>query len=492
MRMIAPGHFPGGDGFGGVGFAIPFRCVILRLFSRQFTMSISLSSHFSYGKLLRFTLPSILMMIFTSLYVIVDGLFVSNFVGKNPFAAINLIMPFVMVVGGMGFMLGSGGTALVAKILGEGDRERASRTFTMILVFSILLGAVLTVLGVIFIRPVSVCLGATEELLDDCVVYGAICIAFTIPFMLQNLFQTFLVAAERPRMGLYITLAAGTTNMILDALFIVGFGWGVAGAAVATGLSQCVGGIIPILFFRKRHGLAFHLTPVRLEFRPILDACANGSSELMNNISGSFVAMLYNWQLLKYAGADGVSAYGVLLYVGYICIAIFVGYSVGAAPIVAFHYGAGNHSELKSMLVKSCKLNLSIGVLAFLSMVFLARQMAAIFVGFDKELCDLTVHAFRLFSLSFLLSGFNIYASSFFTALNNGPVSAAISFMRTLVFQGGAVMVMPLAMGVDGIWWSLTVAEAFAALVSFGFLVKMRGKYHYWQAGGQLSQKCWL
>ena len=442
-------------------------------------MRIQLSDHFTYKKLLRFVLPSIIMMVFTSIYGVVDGLCVSNFVGKTPFAAINLIMPFVMIFGGIGFMFGTGGSALVAKTLGEKQPEKANRYFTMMVWVTLIVGIIISIIGVVFMRPISVLLGADEAMLEDCVIYGRIIIAFNTAFMLQNLFQSFLIAAEKPRLGLVATLAAGCTNMILDVLFVGVFRFGVAGAAIATGISQCVGGIIPLIYFIRPNDSLLHLTGARLEWRPILAASANGSSELVSNITASIVGMLYNFQLLEYAGQDGVAAYGVLMYVEFIFVAIFVGYSIGSAPIISYHYGAENHTELQNMLHKSILLMLGGGVLVLIAAQVLAGPLAHMFVGYDKTLFDMTVRGFRIFSLFVLFAGFNIFASSFFTALNNGGVSAAISFLRTFVFKFSAVLLMPLLFKLDGIWWATVVAEVFAFLASGVFLLKNRSKYGY-------------
>ena len=440
---------------------------------------IQLSDHFTYQKLLRFVLPSIVMMVFTSIYGVVDGLFVSNFAGKTPFAAINLVMPFIMVLGGIGFMIGTGGTALVSKVLGEGEPEKAKRYFTMMILFTLLVGAVLTVFGVTMMEKVARFLGATDEMLHDCVLYGRIVISFTAAFMLQNVFQSFLIAAEKPKLGLIATVAAGVTNMALDALFIAGFHWGVAGAAIATGLSQCVGGLFPLIYFLRPNSSKLRLVRTKLELRPILNACGNGSSELMSNISSSIVSMIYNFQLLKYIGEDGISAYGVLMYVQFVFIAIDIGYSIGCAPIVGFHFGAQNHTELKNMLGKSVKLMCGAGVVMAVLAQVLAAPLARLFVGYDEVLYTLTCHAFRLFSFAFLFAGFNIFASSFFTALNNGLISAVISFLRTLVLQTSSVILLPLIFGVDGIWYAITAAEIFATTVSVIFLFAKRKKYHY-------------
>ena len=440
---------------------------------------IQLSDHFTYRKLLQFVFPSIVMMIFTSIYGVVDGLFVSNYAGKTAFAAINLVMPFIMVLGGIGFMIGTGGTALVSKILGEGDQEKARHYFSMMILFTVLVGAVLTAVGVVFMRPVALFLGATPEMLTDCVLYGRIVIAFTGAFMLQNVFQSFLIAAEKPKLGLAATVAAGVTNMVLDALFVAVFHWGIAGAAIATGLSQCVGGLFPLLYFLRPNTSKLRLVRTKLELQPILNACGNGSSELMSNISSSIVSMVYNFQLLKYLGEDGVSAYGVLMYVQFVFVAIYIGYSIGCAPIVGFHYGAQNHPELKNMLRMSVILMSASGVVLTVLARVLAAPLAKIFVGYDEGLFTLTCHAFRLFSFAFLFAGFNIFASSFFTALGNGLISAAISFLRTLVFQTSSVILLPLLLGVDGIWYAITAAEIFATLISIIFLLVKRRKYHY-------------
>lgn len=442
-------------------------------------MKIKLSDHFTYSKLLRFVFPSIIMMIFTSIYGVVDGLFVSNFAGKTAFASINLVMPFVMILGGIGFMIGTGGTALVSKVLGEGKKEKANKIFTMMIIFTLLLGTLLSVIGVVSMPWVADFLGATEEMMADCILYGRIVTGFTVAFMLQNVFQSFLIAAEKPKLGLLATVLAGVTNMALDAIFIIVFKWGVAGAAIATGLSQCVGGIFPLIYFSRDNSSLLRLTNTKLEIKPILNACGNGSSELMSNISLSVVSMIYNFQLMKYVGEDGVSAYGVLMYVQFIFVAIYIGYAIGCAPITGYHFGAQNHGELKNMLRKSVFLSAISGVVLTILAIVLSSPLAKLFVGYDEELYELTRHAFSLFSYSFLLAGFNIFTSSFFTALNNGAVSAAISFMRTLIFQTSSVLILPIFLGVDGIWWAITVAEVFAFILSLIFLFAKREKYHY-------------
>lgn len=442
-------------------------------------MKIQLSNHFTFKKLFRFVLPSIVMMVFTSIYGVVDGLFVSNFAGKTPFAAINIIMPFIMILGGIGFMIGTGGSALVSKTLGEGDREKANKYFSMLIYMTLVFGVILSIIGIIFLAPISKLLGATDEMLPYCVTYGRTVLVFNAAFMLQNVFQSLLVTAEKPKFGLFVTVASGVTNMVLDALFIAGFNMGVFGAALATGISQIVGGIIPLIYFMKKNSTAFFITKTKLDVPSMLKVCANGSSELMSNISSSLVSIVYNLQLLKYLGEDGVSAYGVLMYVQFIFIAIFVGYAIGTAPIIGYHYGSGNDSELKSLLKKSMLL-MGVGGLVLATLAKLMGPMLAnIFVGYDEGLCELTTHAFDLFAYSFILAGINIFTSSLFTALNNGGVSAAVSFLRTLVFQMAAIFILPEIIGVDGIWLAVTAAEIFATIISLIFLFAKRKKYKY-------------
>jgi len=419
------------------------------------------------------------MMIFTSIYAVVDGLFVSNFVGKTPFAALNLIFPFVMILGGFGFMMGTGGSALVAKTLGEQDHRRANRYFTMMVVVTLIAGLILSLLGILFIRPISYFLGATETMIQDCVLYGRTLLIFNTAFMLQNVFQSFFVAAQKPKLGLMVTIAAGLTNMVLDALFIAVFHWGLAGAALATGLSQCVGGILPLIYFLRPNSSLLQLKKTRLEVPPIRKACINGASELMTNISSSLVSMLYNFQLIRFAGENGVAAYGVVMYVQFIFMAIFIGYTIGTGPIVSYHYGAGNEEELKNMLKKSLLFTILAGIFMLSLGYLLAPALSGVFVGYDPELYEMTVRALQIFAVSFVLSGINIFASAFFTALNNGGVSAAISFLRTLVFQVLAILLLPALLGIDGIWLSVAAAEVFASLVSMFFLFLKRKEYHY-------------
>ncbi len=442
-------------------------------------MNIQLSEHFTYRKLLRFTLPSIVMMVFTSIYGVVDGYFVSNYVGKTPFAAVNLIYPVLMILGALGFMFGTGGSALIGKTLGEGNREKANKLFSLYIYVSFAMSIVIVILGFIFLRPLASLLGAEGAMLESCELYGKIILLALPAYILQMEFQSFFVTAEKPQLGLYVTVLAGVTNMVLDWLLVAVIDGGLAGAAAATAISQVVGGVLPVIYFAKENDSLLKLTKTDFDGKAILKACTNGSSELMTNISMSLASMLYNVQLMKYAAEDGVAAYGVLMYVNFIFIAAFVGYSVGIAPIVSYHFGAQNNIELKSLLKKSVVI---IGIFSVAMLILgevLSKPLSLLFVGYDEGLLSLTLRGFTIFSFSFLFAGFAIFGSAFFTALNDGLTSAIISFLRTLVFQVAAVIALPMIFGIDGIWFSIIVAEVMATVMSVVFLIAKKKKYKY-------------
>lgn len=444
-------------------------------------MNIQLSDHFTYRKLIRFTMPSIAMMIFTSVYGVVDGFFVSNFAGKTAFSAVNLIMPFLMIVATVGFMFGTGGTAIVAKTLGEGKKEKANEYFSLFVYTAFAFGVVFAVSGIVFIRPISVLLGAEGELLENCVVYAQINLLALPFYVLQLLFQGFFPAAEKPQMGLMVTVFAGVTNMILDAVLVIFLPqeYKLAGAAIATAMSQLAGGVIPLFYFFRKNSSLLRLGKTKFDGRAILKACINGSSEFMSNVSMSLVGMLYNIQLLKYAEENGVAAYGVMMYVSMIFSAAFIGYSVGAAPVISYHYGAKNSKELKGLLHQSLIMIGIFSVCMVAAAELSAFPLAQFFVGYDAELMTLTISGFKVFALSFLFMGFAIFSSGFFTALNDGLTSALISFLRTLVFQVSAVLLLPLIWGIDGVWISIVIAEIMAVIISALFLAAKRKKYHY-------------
>lgn len=442
-------------------------------------MRIQLSDSFTYRKLFRFTLPSIAMMVFTSIYGVVDGLFVSNYVGKTAFAAVNLIMPFPMLLAAIGFMIGTGGSALVSMTMGQGDHARANRIFSLLVYVTLVGGIVLSAAGIAVLPTMARFMGADETMLPYCVAYGRIVLLGLPFFMLTNVFQTFLVTAEKPQLGLYVTVGAGVTNMVLDWLAVGVLHMGVEGAAWATFASQCVGGLLPLVYFARPNASLLRLGRTKMDLRALGNTCLNGSSELMSNISMSLVGILYNWQLMRLAGEDGVAAYGVIMYVNFIFIAIFLGYSIGVAPVIGYHYGAGHHDELKSLLRKSLTIISGMAVGLMILSEVLARPLSMIFVSYDAELLNLTTRAFMIYAVSFLLCGFNIFGSAFFTALGNGVVSAAISFARTLLFQVVTVLLMPMVLGVDGIWAAIIVAEGLAVIVTFWFLYRHREHYHY-------------
>ena len=442
-------------------------------------MKIHLFDHFTYKKLLRFTLPSIAMMVFISIYGIVDGFFVSNYVGKVPFAAVNYIYPFMMMLGSLGFMFGTGGSALIAKNLGEGNKEKANRAFSMIIFLTVAVGIVFTVLGEIFLEEISYLLGATGDMHKGCVEYGRAFLFFMPALMLQFVFQSLCVTAEKPKLGLWSTVCAGVANMVLDWLFVAIYPFGLAGAAWATGISQFIGAVIPLVYFSFPNSSLLRVVKPKLDWRSLVKICTNGSSELLTNISSSVVCILFNYRLYDMSGEDGVAAYCVIMYVAFIFISTYVGYSVGCAPIISYNYGAQNKKELKSVFKKSLIIiGICSGAMLALSLV-LARPLSLMFVGYDKVLLELTERAFRIYSFSFLFAGIAIFGSSFFTALNNGLVSAVISFLRTLVFQIAAVLLLPLIWSVDGIWSSTTVAELLAAVITVVLIVVYRKKYGY-------------
>ncbi len=442
-------------------------------------MTIRLSDHFDVKRLLRYTAPSIIMMIFTSIYGVVDGYFVSNFAGKTPFAAVNLIIPLLMILGCVGFMFGTGGGALIAKTMGEGEDHRANEIFTMVIIVSVALGMLLGAIGFAFLKPIARKMGAEGEMLEQCVLYARIILIAQPFYVLQFEFQCLFATAEKPRLGLYVTVAAGCTNMLLDALFVGAFRWGIAGAAAATALSQMVGGLFPLIYFARENDSSLRLVRTKLDLGAIGKVCTNGSSEFMSNISMSLVSMLYNIQLIKYAGQDGIAAYGVLMYVSMIFQAIFIGYAVGVAPVIGYHFGAKNTGELSGLLKRSLMMIAVCAAAMFAAGECLSAPLSRMFVGYDLGLFAMTKHAFAIFSFSFLFSGFSIFGSSFFTALNDGLTSALISFLRTLVFQVAAVLLLPLIWQLDGIWLSIVGAEAMALIVTALFLIQKRKRYGY-------------
>lgn len=446
-------------------------------------MNIQLSDHFTYRKLIRFSLPSIAMMIFTSIYGVVDGIFVSNFVGKTEFAALNLIYPFLMIAGALGFMLGTGGTALTAKTFGEGDRERANSYFSMITYMALIISSIIAAVCFIFLEPIAILLGADSNMLPHCMVYGGILLASLPFFMLQNIFQCFTMTAEKPKFGLYVTVAAGLTNIVGDALLVGVLKLGLPGAAAASAASQVVGGVIPLIYFARKNGSPLKLGKFYFKLFPFFIACTNGISEFVSNISSSLVIMLYNYRLMELAGENGISAFGIIMYTQFIFVGIYYGYSLATAPVISYHYGADNRAELKNLLKRSVVLigTVSVSAVAFAELA--APLLSGIFASYDPALYEMTTHAFRIYSISYVLCGFNIFGSAFFTALNNGIVSGILSFLRTLVFQLASLIFLPMllpdALKLDGIWFAIVAAELLSITMTVIFTAANRKKYGY-------------
>ena len=442
-------------------------------------MQIKLSDHFSYPRLFRFTLPSICMMLFTSVYLVIDGYFVSNFIGKTALAAVNMIYPVIMIIGSIGFMLGTGGSALVAKTMGEGDDEKAKRLFTLIYLTSIVVGLVLTIPSFIFLDKIAYFLGARDELLENSITYGRILLSTVVLFVVQMESQVFFITAEKPKLGLVMTVLSCGTNIILDALFCAILNLGVPGAAAATAVSQAIGGTIPLLYFTFKRKGRLYFTKTTFDKKALLKSASNGFSELLSNTSAAVIGMLFNAQLLRYVGENGVAAYSVLMYVSMVFVAIFIGFSGGISPVISYNYGSENHKELKSITHKLLTLIIITSLLMLFFSLYMASPLSRLFVGYDEELYTMTVRGFYIYSFSFIFAGISIFSSSFFTALNNGPVSAAISFLRTFVLQLIFVLVLPPILGIDGIWLSIVFAEIISFFISLYFLITKKKVYHY-------------
>lgn len=446
-------------------------------------MSVDMAQHFTTRGLLQYTAPSIAMMVFMSIYSVVDGFFVSNFVGSIALAAINFVYPIPMILGTVGFMLGTGGSAIVAKTLGEGDTERANRYFSFLVYMALGIGVACIALGLVVLRPVLALMGAQEgEMLSGCITYGTILICFLPGIVLQYSMSDFAMAAGKPRLGFVATVATGLANVGLDALFIVVFGWGIAGSAVATGISELLGGLVPLVYFFRPNGSMLRFGRTRFEWPVLSKALTNGLSEMVSTVSMSVVSMVYNFQLLRLVGEPGVAAYGVIMYVSFLFLGVFSGYTIGASPLLSFQYGAGNKREMRSLLFHSVGLNVAFGVCMLVLSHVLALPLANLFVGYDAALRDLAVRGLSLYAIAFLFMGLNIYGSSFFTALNNGVVSAIISFVRTLIFEIGAVLLLPLVLGSDGIWLSVCVAEVVSLVMTAAFVIKLAPRYGYLDA----------
>ena len=443
-------------------------------------MTIELSGHYGYGRLIKATLPMALMMIIVSVYSIVDGYFISNWAGSDAFAGMNLIWPPIAVVGAIGLMVGTGGSALVSKTFGEGHPEEARRIFTMMIRLTVIAGVILGTICFILMPWLAKVLGADEAMIPHAILYGRILIIVLPAYMLQMAFQPFFMVAERPHFGTALSILSGVTNIILDALFVAVFSWGLTGAALASCAGILLNAGIPIWFFSsKRNKTQLCFVPTRLDWKKILKSCSNGISEFVGSIALSVVSMCYNWQLMRYIGANGVSAYGIIMYLGFIFAAIFIGYNMGVSQIIAYNYGAGNKPELRSLLKKSLVIIGLVGVVITALAELSADVIADIFVGYDAELRDLTAYATRVYMLSFLICGFNMFCSAWFTSLNNGIISAIGAFVRTLVFEFACVFILPMLFGIEGIWVAVNVAELLSLFLTISLIIGFRKRYGY-------------
>ena len=442
-------------------------------------MSLKMSGHFTYKRLLRFVISPILMIICTAVYGVVDGFFISNYVGKVPFAAVNLVMPVDLVPVAIGFMIGEGGNALISKKLGENKRGIANQYFSLLIYTTAVIGVVLSLAGYAFTPMIADILGANDQLKPYCVEYGRILFAAQFFYVLQNIFQSFFIAAGKPDLSLKVSLLSGGINVLLDVLFIVVLQWGVAGAAWATALGQVAGGMAPLAYFARKNSSLLQITRTRLNLPVLFKTFTNGSSDMVSVLSASVITALYNYQLLSIAGEDGVAAYGAIMYITFIFMSIYLGYASGSAPLISFQYGAKNHEELHNLVRKSIVLMLGMGMVITMTAELAAEPLLGAFVGYDKELFSLTLHGYRMYVLAFLLMGLNIWGAALFTALNNGLVSAAISFLRTFGFEMAAVLLLPLWLGIDGIWISIFVAELCTCFFTVYFVMRKREVYHY-------------
>lgn len=440
---------------------------------------IHLSDHFSYARLMRFCAPTMGMMVFTSIYFVVDAFFISNYAGKEAFAGVSLILPVLTAMAALGMMTGMGGTALVSKVFGEGDREKAQRYFSMVIEFTLITSAVLGLISALFMKDIVLALGATPEIMDHALIYGRIGGSLNFLYTMQYMFQSLMGVAERPNLALRFTVVAGFLNVFLDWLFVCMLDFGVAGAAAASSISEIAGGMAPLIYFTLPNSTEFRFFPVIPELIPMLKAMVNGLSELMNTIAFSIVTIAYNFQLLKYAGADGVAAYGVVINIAYIFLGALIGITMGAVPIVSYHYGAEDHRELNNLLRKVMVIEFCGGILMFILSQLTATPLSTLFVGYDRDLCDMTEYAFRLFVTGFFLAGVNTCTVSFFTALNNGLISGALSIFRALVFPLAAVIVMPALFGLNGIWWTQLITEVLSLILMVAALLRYDRDYHY-------------
>ncbi len=438
-----------------------------------------------WSKTLKFAVPSIAMMMFISTYSLVDGAFVSNFVGTDALASINILMPLASLLTGMGFMFATGGSAYVANLLGKGEAERANRSFSEIALVSLLISSALAVFGFAFMDPLVGLMGADETLSAGSAEYGRAYIAFAPFVFLQFVLIQFLIVAERPGMSFALSVAGGLTNLVLDWLFICVFGMGLTGAAIASGIGSAVPSLVCIaLFFRGRMSLRFS-SPSR-DPSVIVSVCSNGMSEMASELAGGLVVLCYNTVMMRYMGPDGVSAITIVSYAHFLALAAAIGYSNGVAPVMSYDYGKGDRPAMGELFRISMAFIGCLSVVTFAIMEIFASNIAEFFAG-DSSVTDIMVSGAAIYSIGFLFMCVNVYASSLFTSLSNGRVSAAISVIRSVVLLVPLILLLPEAFGIDAIWFALPLTEFLTACVSVAFILRLGGMYGYLGPGKVLS-----
>ena len=441
-------------------------------------MSNSISKDFGFFSLLQFALPTMVMMVFMSLYTIVDGIFLSRLVGSNALSALNIVFPIINILMAIGIMLATGGSAVIAKKLGEGKEEEARRDFTFLIVAGVAGGLLMMAIGTIFLEELCKVLGSTKILLGDCKTYLQISLFFAPACMLQLLFQTFFVTAGRPNIGLTMTILGGVTNILMDYVLMGPAQMGIAGAALATGFGQLVPAIIGLLYFSfSRHSLFF--TMPKADFKMLLQSCMNGSSEMVSNLSSAIITYLFNIIMLRLLGEDGVAAITIVLYGQFLFNALYLGFSMGVAPVISFNYGSGNRQLLQKVYGICLKfVPVSSLIVAILALLF-TPVIVGIFTSREEGIYEIAVHGFFLFSFNYFLAGMNIFASAMFTALSNGKISAIISFARTFIFIAICIILLPFVLGVNGVWIAVPVAEFLTLFLSCFYLIHYKKVYGY-------------
>lgn len=418
-------------------------------------------------------------MVFMSLYTMVDGVFVSRFAGTAALSAVNIVYPMVSVVVAVGVMLATGGSAIIAKRMGEGKPEQARQNFSYLILAGVLIAVGMAALALVFLKPLLHLLGARGALFELCYAYALPLVFFIPSGILQMLFQTLLVTAGRPMLGLTVTVLGGVANIVLDYLFIVPLQMGIAGAAIATGIGFSIPAVFGLLYFALRRSGPLCFVRPKGGGKMLLRCCANGSSEMVTNMSTAVTTFLFNLLMMRYAGEDGVASITIVLYTQYLMTAVYMGYATGTAPVFSFHHGSRNGEQLRRLFRISMGFIALCSVATFALALVFAKQVVVIFTPAGSPVFEMALYGFRLFSGSFLFAGVGIFASAMFTAFSDGKVSAAISFLRTFAFIVLALLLLPLAMGLDGVWLAVPLAEVLGFGVSLFFLYRKKKRYCY-------------